>query len=188
MLYYVCQFNPFTHAVELVRFALYGQINWVSLAVVGGCTAVFMIGAIYAYDPSRGLASRGRRRRNMNWRLMITALLAVAAPTGRALPPIPAIRTGRALRRRCRRSRLPRCGRSAARRHQGQMEGRRQGQPLVTKLAARRTPLDEAEKTIAEFLSSAAAAEKTATGKLLFAGLFDTLNAQRASVMVGSNA
>ena len=25
MLYYVCQFNPFTHAVELIRFALYGQ-------------------------------------------------------------------------------------------------------------------------------------------------------------------
>src|SRR5713101_6718779 len=53
---------------------------------------------------------------------------------------------------------------------------------LVAKLAARRTPLDEAEKTIAEFLSSSAAAEKAATGKLLFAGLFDTLNAQRASV------
>jgi len=59
MLYYVCQFNPFTHAVELVRFALYGQVNWISLAVVGGCTAVFMIGAILAYDPSRGLARRG---------------------------------------------------------------------------------------------------------------------------------
>src|SRR5437773_2166804 len=49
---------------------------------------------------------------------------------------------------------------------------------LVAKLAARRTPLDEAEKTIAEFLSGAAATEKAATGKLLFAGLFDTLNAQ----------
>ncbi len=56
---------------------------------------------------------------------------------------------------------------------------------LVAKLAARRTPLDEAEKTIAEFLSSSAAAEKAATGKLLFAGLFDTLNAQRSSVMSG---
>jgi len=56
---------------------------------------------------------------------------------------------------------------------------------LVAKLAARRTPLDEAEKTIAEFLSGAAAAEKAATGKLLFAGLFDTLNAQRSSVMSG---
>jgi ABC-2 type transport system permease protein len=59
MLYYVCQFNPFTHAVALVRFALYGQVNWTSLAVVGGCTAAFLIGAIYAYDPSRGLIRRG---------------------------------------------------------------------------------------------------------------------------------
>ena len=59
MLYYVCELNPFTHAVELVRFALYGKMNWVSLAVVVGCTLVFIIGAIYAYDPSRGLSRRG---------------------------------------------------------------------------------------------------------------------------------
>jgi ABC-2 type transport system permease protein len=59
MLYYVCLFNPFTHAVELIRFALYGQINWIALAVVGGCTVAFMVGAIYAYDPSRGLIRRG---------------------------------------------------------------------------------------------------------------------------------
>ncbi len=57
-LYYVCQLNPFTHAVELARFALYGQINWVSLAVVCGCTALFMIGALLAFDPSRGLLAR----------------------------------------------------------------------------------------------------------------------------------
>src|SRR5436190_5200947 len=38
MLYYVGLVNPFTHAVELIRFALYGQVNWISLAVVGGCT------------------------------------------------------------------------------------------------------------------------------------------------------
>jgi ABC-2 type transport system permease protein len=59
LLYYVCLVNPFTHAVELIRFALYGQINWISLAVVAGCTAAFMIGAILAYDPSRGLVRRG---------------------------------------------------------------------------------------------------------------------------------
>src|SRR5437588_8262779 len=60
LLYYVCELNPFTHAVELVRFALYCQINWTSLAVVGGCTALFMVGAILAYDPARGfLARRG---------------------------------------------------------------------------------------------------------------------------------
>jgi ABC-2 type transport system permease protein len=58
MLYYVCQFNPFTHAVELIRFALYVRINWISLAVVGGCSAIFMIGAVLAYDPSRGLLRR----------------------------------------------------------------------------------------------------------------------------------
>ncbi|HEV7879662.1 hypothetical protein [Bradyrhizobium sp.] len=54
---------------------------------------------------------------------------------------------------------------------------------IIPRLAARRTPLDEAEKTIAEFLSAATA--KSETGKLLFAGLFDTLNAQRSSVMNG---
>ena len=58
LLYYVCQANPFTHAVELTRFALYGQVNWVSLAVVAGCTLVFAVGAILAYDPSRGMSGR----------------------------------------------------------------------------------------------------------------------------------
>jgi hypothetical protein len=56
--------------------------------------------------------------------------------------------------------------------------------PLVPRLAARRTPLDEAEKMITQFLTGSAA-DKTAMGKLLFAGLFDTMNAQRSSVMSG---
>jgi hypothetical protein len=55
---------------------------------------------------------------------------------------------------------------------------------LVPRLAARRTSLDEAEKAIAEFLSNSAP-NKNEAGKLLFAGLFDTLNAQRSSVMNG---
>lgn len=54
---------------------------------------------------------------------------------------------------------------------------------LVAKLAARRTPLEEAQKAITEYL--AASADKAMAGKLLFAGLFDALNAQRASVMNG---
>jgi ABC-2 type transport system permease protein len=58
LLYYICEFNPFTHAVELIRFALYAQVNWLSLAVVGGCTVLFILGAILAYDPSRGLITR----------------------------------------------------------------------------------------------------------------------------------
>lgn len=55
---------------------------------------------------------------------------------------------------------------------------------LVPRLAARRTPLDEAEKAIVEFMSGSPA-QKSEAGKLLFAGLFDTLNAQRSSVMNG---
>jgi ABC-2 type transport system permease protein len=57
-LYEICRWNPFTHAVELVRFALYGQVAWTSLAIVAGCSAVFLAGAIFAYDPSTGLTSR----------------------------------------------------------------------------------------------------------------------------------
>jgi hypothetical protein len=55
---------------------------------------------------------------------------------------------------------------------------------LVPRLAARRTPLDEAEKAITEFLSNSTL-PKNEAGKMLFAGLFETLNAQRASVMNG---
>jgi hypothetical protein len=54
---------------------------------------------------------------------------------------------------------------------------------LVARVAARRTPLEEAQKAITEYL--AASAEKATAGKLLFAGLFDALNAQRSSVMNG---
>src|SRR5215469_817999 len=39
----ICQFNPFTHAVELIRFALYAKVEWLSLGVVTGCTLVFVI-------------------------------------------------------------------------------------------------------------------------------------------------
>src|SRR6202051_1946624 len=58
LLYYVCELNPFTHAVELIRFALYEQVAWVSLGVVLGCTVVFLFGAILAYDPARGFLAR----------------------------------------------------------------------------------------------------------------------------------
>jgi hypothetical protein len=55
---------------------------------------------------------------------------------------------------------------------------------LVSKLASRRIPLEEAQKAITDFLADSPA-EKVTTGKLLFTGLFDTLNAQRSSVMSG---
>ncbi|NUR13435.1 MAG: hypothetical protein HOQ20_16565 [Bradyrhizobium sp.] len=55
---------------------------------------------------------------------------------------------------------------------------------LVAKLSARKTPLEEAEKSVKDFLA-ASSTDKTANAKLLFAGLFDTLNAQRSQVMNG---
>jgi len=58
LLYDICQANPFTHATELIRFALYAKMNWVALAVVCGFLAAFMVGAILAYDPSRGFIAR----------------------------------------------------------------------------------------------------------------------------------
>ena len=57
-LYWICQFNPFSHAVELIRFALYGQVQWVSLLIVGACTLVFLGVAVIGYDPLRGFMSR----------------------------------------------------------------------------------------------------------------------------------
>ncbi|MEF2554196.1 ABC transporter permease [Aurantimonas sp. A2-1-M11] len=62
LLHKICLFNPFTHAVELVRFALYGQFNGPALAIVVGCTVVFLGGAIMSYDPQRGLISRKRQQ------------------------------------------------------------------------------------------------------------------------------
>ncbi|MCA1493945.1 ABC transporter permease [Ensifer sp. NBAIM29] len=58
LLYQICLANPFTYAVELIRFALYGQLDWKSLTVVVAVTVVFLGGAILAYDPSKGLLSR----------------------------------------------------------------------------------------------------------------------------------
>jgi ABC-2 type transport system permease protein len=58
LLYEVCLANPFTYGIELIRFALYLQINWQALAVVVGMIIIFTAGAILAYDPARGLMVR----------------------------------------------------------------------------------------------------------------------------------
>ena len=55
---------------------------------------------------------------------------------------------------------------------------------LVARLAARRTPMAQAEKDIANYLTGTAE-EKQEKAKLLFAGLLETLNTQRTEVMTG---
>ncbi len=57
-LYWICQINPFTHAVELVRFALYLQFEPLSCAVVVGVTVVSFAASAIAYDPGRGMLAR----------------------------------------------------------------------------------------------------------------------------------
>ena len=59
-LFYISQANPFTHAVELVRFALYQKLDLAALAVVVGCLAVFLVLAIWGYKPSRGMEAKPR--------------------------------------------------------------------------------------------------------------------------------
>lgn len=54
----LAQANPFTHAVESMRFAMYGQFNGTAWAVVLGCTAVFFVAALWGYDPQRGSIRR----------------------------------------------------------------------------------------------------------------------------------
>jgi hypothetical protein len=55
---------------------------------------------------------------------------------------------------------------------------------LVARLAARRIPIEEAQKNIADFLTGAGAT-KTDKSVQLFAGLFETFNRQRTDVMNG---
>jgi hypothetical protein len=55
---------------------------------------------------------------------------------------------------------------------------------LVEKAAARRTPIDDAQKAITDYLASPGTDKMTA-GKRLFAGLFEQLNAERSSVLSG---
>ncbi len=57
-LYWLSEANPFTHAVELIRFALYERFNALSALVVCAYLAGFMALAVIGYDPGRGLIAR----------------------------------------------------------------------------------------------------------------------------------
>ena len=57
----VAQFNPFTHAVEWLRFALYGKDAGVSPWVVLGTLALCFALAAWGYDPQRGFGQLVKR-------------------------------------------------------------------------------------------------------------------------------
>ena len=50
----LAQWNPFTHVVEAIRFAMYGQVNVLSWTVVVIGATVFFCLAWWGYDPQRG--------------------------------------------------------------------------------------------------------------------------------------
>ena len=59
--YQVARFNPFTHAVEWMRFALYGKDPGLAPWVVLGCLLVFFGLACWGYDPRRGFGGLTKR-------------------------------------------------------------------------------------------------------------------------------
>jgi ABC-2 type transport system permease protein len=57
-LYELAQYNPFSQAVELIRFALYGQFNSFAFIYTAIAFIVFMAAAIVGYNPSKGMMTR----------------------------------------------------------------------------------------------------------------------------------
>lgn len=58
LLWQVCSVNPFTYVVELVRFALYGQLNVEALAWTLVALSIVLLLALYSYSPARGMMRR----------------------------------------------------------------------------------------------------------------------------------
>jgi ABC-2 type transport system permease protein len=62
-LHMLCLVNPFTYAVEAIRFALYLDFNASAIGLVTACLAVFFASAAIAYNPRQGLQQPGAGRR-----------------------------------------------------------------------------------------------------------------------------
>jgi len=60
LLHDICLANPFTHAVELIRFALYLDFDPWALLWTLLATGLFMALALWGYDPARGMMTRKR--------------------------------------------------------------------------------------------------------------------------------
>ena len=57
-LFWLCRLNPFTYAVESVRFGLYLQINTGAFLVALSTFLVFFALAVWGYDPKIGILKR----------------------------------------------------------------------------------------------------------------------------------
>jgi ABC-2 type transport system permease protein len=50
-IYWLCQYNPFTYCVELLRFALFGQLNLTAFSVILGATVITAVLALISFSP-----------------------------------------------------------------------------------------------------------------------------------------
>ncbi|MBA4491123.1 ABC transporter permease [Paracoccus sp. S1E-3] len=62
LLWRVASINPFTHAVELIRFAMYAKMNWLSAGVTAGCLILFFGLAVVLFNPARSFLSRPAKK------------------------------------------------------------------------------------------------------------------------------
>ncbi|WP_104205192.1 ABC transporter permease [Billgrantia saliphila] len=58
LVYQIAALNPFTHAVEMIRFALYERFNAEAVTISVTVAAVLLALAILGYNPSRGMMAR----------------------------------------------------------------------------------------------------------------------------------
>jgi len=58
LLYELARYNPFSQAVELIRFALYGQFEGFACAYTAAALVLFVTSAIVGYNPSKGMMQR----------------------------------------------------------------------------------------------------------------------------------
>jgi len=56
--WWISEINPFTHAVELIRYAMYEKFNALSALIVLAYLVLFTVLAVIGYDPGRGLIAR----------------------------------------------------------------------------------------------------------------------------------
>ncbi len=58
LLHNLALYNPFSQAVELIRFAFYGQFNSYAFVYTLCAFSVFMIAAVIGYNPSKGMMTK----------------------------------------------------------------------------------------------------------------------------------
>ena len=58
ILFWLLNFNPFTHNIELIRHAAYSSLNVNSLYIIIGCGIIFFISSVFGYSPKFGYTKK----------------------------------------------------------------------------------------------------------------------------------